>query len=219
MKKILLFLCCVMLATLSEAQGVVTYYDGTPAMEKKLTDVEGTELLYPDWVQGRILTKDGKVFRDQKLKYNQLEDKFYFLGNTGVSMMFTTPVREIVLGDSASGGARVFRNGFPAISKFTPDSYYEVLVSGKNQLLKKDIKNLIETKDYNSPIVKKQILDDVHYYVYNGEKLFQVKKDKEVILEAFKEKAAGINAYLSATKPNLKKEADLKLLVSHINTL
>jgi hypothetical protein len=219
MKKIFIFLGFIGVTQVLKAQAVVTYYDGTPALEKKYTDVEGTELLYPDWIQGQVKTKDGKIFSGQRLKYNQLEDRFYFLSNTGVTMMFVTPVREVALGDSLSSNRRVFRNGFPAVSRFTPETYFEVLVDGKSTLLKKNSKNLVETKDYNSPVTKKQIVNNEQYYLYNGTKVMLMKKDKTAILEAFPEKAIGIEAYLSSKKPNLKKEDELVKMIEYINTL
>ena len=84
------------------------------------------------------------------------------------------------------------------MSRAYPENYCEVLADGMSMIFTK----LIELDSHNSPIVRKQILDDVQYFLYNSEKLIPLKKDKTAFLEAFKEKAAAIDTYLSKAKPN-----------------
>ncbi|MDB5206830.1 MAG: hypothetical protein JWR72_1905 [Flavisolibacter sp.] len=219
MKLIILF-AFVLCTQKSFSQSVVSYYDGTPALEVKHTNVEGTELLYPEWCAGVVKTKDGNALRGLKLKYNQLEDRLYYINSSSVSMMFVTPIKEFAIGDSLLGiKNRVFRNGFPVTGKFKNETYFEVLADGKIILLKKTIKNIIESKDYNSPVTKKQIIDDDQYYLYNDGQMFLVKKDKAAIASVLKSKAPGMEAYIAANKLNLKKEKDLINLVTYCNSL
>jgi hypothetical protein len=202
------------------SQGTISYYDGTPVLEKKRTDVEGTELLYPDWTVGTVTTKEGKTYRGIKLKYNLLEDRLYFLADNGVTMLFNTPVASFTIGDSASmSKAKTFRNGFPATGNLKADAYFEVLASGKITLLKKTGKSIMETKEYNSPVVKKEIMDNVQYFIFSDNMLTPVKKDQSFIVQILKEKIPGIETYLKSTKLNLKKEEDLISLVAYSNTL
>lgn len=204
--------------TVCQAQSVLMYYDGTPVREKKVSDIEGEEDLYPDWMIGRVKTKAGKIYTNVKLKYNLLEDQVYFQNADDVTMMFTTPIKELVFGDSASGITRVFRNGFPALARFTPESFFEILVDGENMLLKKTVKNVVEKREYNSSETKKYIQNDVQYFFYDGEKLLAVKKDKAAFVEGTKDKGSAVESYISASKLNLKKEEDLVKLVKYINT-
>jgi hypothetical protein len=202
------------------SQGTLSFYDGTPALEKKHTDIVGSELLYPTWYSGTVTTKEGKTYKGIQLKYNLLEDRLYFLANNGVTMLFNTPVISFIIGDSASKlKDKTFRNGFPATGNLKSDAYFEILASGKITLLKKMTKSIMETKEYNSPVVKKEIMDNIQYFVFFDNKITAFKKDQSFITETLKDKIPDIETYLKSTKLNLKKEEGLIALIAYANTL
>lgn len=217
-KQFCLLLVCFCSWEFGYSQAALLYNDGTPVTEKKPSDIEGDEFFHPDWQVGHVRTKAGKVYSGVKLKYNQREDQFYFLGANGLTMVFTSPVKEVVFGDSAVGRTNVFRNGFPVVARLSPDSYFEVLVDGKGMLLKKTVKNVVEKREYNSSVVKKQIQNDVQYYFYNGENLLPVKKSKAAFVEGTKDRSAAIERFIADNKLNLRSEDDLVKLVRFINS-
>lgn len=220
MKNILVSFVFVFKIAVCFSQGTVSFYDGTPVLEKKHTDVEGSELLYPNWFFGTVTTKEGKIYKGIQLKYNMLQDRLYFLSDNGVTMSFNTPIVSFTIGDSASKiKDKLFRNGFPVTGNLKPDSYLEVLESGKITLLKKTTKSIMETKDYNSPILKKEILGNVQYFVFSDSKLTSLKKDQSSVIEILRGKIPEIETYIKSAKLNLKKEEGLIALIAYANTL
>lgn len=189
----------------------LSYQDGSPAKEIKLVNVEGSELLYPNWRPGSAKIASGIVYSNINLKYNLYADEVYFLGKDSVSMKFISPVNEFHLEKD------VFKNGYPTIKTFNNLSYYLVMVEGKTTLLKKLTKNIIEVKEFNSSITTKKIMDDKAYFLFVDGKISQVKNDKSAFLEALVDKKETIDKYLKTNKINFKKDEDLIVLINAYN--
>ncbi|GGI28936.1 hypothetical protein GCM10008119_35130 [Pedobacter mendelii] len=191
----------------------LTYQDGSPAKEIKLVNVEGSELLYPNWRLGSAKIASGIVYSNISLKYNLYEDQLYFLGKDSISMKFISPVNEFHLEKD------VFKNGYPPVKTFNNLSYYLVMVEGKATLLKKLIKSIIDVKDFNSSITTKRIMDDKSYFLFINGVINQVKNDKSSFLNLFKDKSSEMESFFRANKTNFKKDEDLINAISYYNTL
>jgi len=211
--KYLVTLAFFILYTFNSYSQYVSYQDGSPAREIKLVNVEGSELLYPDWTKGSIKLASGRVYDEMLLKYNIYEDQLYFQGKENATMKFTSPVVEFRFGSD------VYRNRYPAIKDFNELSYFKVLSEGKATLLKKITKNVIDVKEFNSSITVKKIADDKFYYLYDNGKMLLLKSDKATFLGLVSDKKNEIEAYLKANKINFKKEEDLITLVTAYNKL
>jgi len=211
--KYLVTLAFFILYTFNSYSQYVSYQDGSPAREIKLVNVEGSELLYPDWTKGSIKLASGRVYDEMLLKYNIYEDQLYFQGKDNATMKFTSTVVEFRFGSD------VYRNGYPAIKDFNELSYFKVLSEGKATLLKKITKNVIDVKEFNSSITVKKIADDKIYYLFNNGKMLLLKSDKATFLGLVSDKKSEIEAYLKANKINFKKEEDLIALVTAYNKL
>jgi len=211
--KYLVAIAFLMLYTSKSYSQYVSYQDGSPAREIKLVNVEGSELLYPDWTKGSIKLASGKVYEGMLLKYNVYEDELYFKGKDDVTMKFTSPVVEFRLDSD------IYRNGFPAVKAFSQLSYFKVLAEGKATLLKKMSKNILDVKEFNSSIAVKKIADDKSYYLYINGKMLPLKSDKNTFLGLLSDKQNELESYLKANKINFKKEEDLIDLVVAYNKL
>lgn len=191
----------------------VTYQDGSPAKEIKLINVEGSELLYPDWIRGSVKLANGGLYSDLMLKYNLYEDQLYFLGKDNITMKFASPVFEFYLDKD------LYRNGYPSIKNLTSLSFFHILVDGKVTLLKKISKNIIEVKEFNSATAIKKIVDEKNNYLFLKGSLKPLKTDKASLLDLFFDKKNEVDAYLKANKVNFKKDEDIVTFVKYYNSL
>lgn len=191
----------------------VSYQDGSPAREIKLQNVEGTELLYPDWKKGWVKLLNGNTYSDLMLKYNVYEDALYFLGKDNQAMAFTNPVLEFKL------DKEVFKSGYPALKNLTSRSYYLVLTEGKITLLKKSAKNVLEMKEFNSATSTKKIVDQKNYYLIADGQLRPIKMDKNAFLDVLTDQKENIEAYLKTNKISFKSEEDLIRLITYYNSI
>ncbi|WP_315820808.1 hypothetical protein [Paraflavitalea speifideaquila] len=106
---------------------------GRPVMEFG-ADIQGTAFYSNDWSPGVVQFRDGKIAKGLPLRYNIYNNKVFFQREEK-QLEFTEPVRAFCLGmDSAT--APLFRNGYTPIDKNDAETFYEVLVNGKVQLLK-----------------------------------------------------------------------------------
>ncbi|MFC4211884.1 hypothetical protein ACFOWA_11860 [Pedobacter lithocola] len=191
----------------------LSYQDGSPAKEIKLINVEGTELLYPDWRLGSATVSSGASYTNLLLKYNVFEEVLYFLGKDSVSMKFVNPVKEFHIDKD------VYKNGYPPVKSFNNLSYYLVLAEGKATLLKKISKNIIDVKDFNSSITTKRIMDDKFYFLFINGAISPVKNDKSSFLNVLKDKSSEMESFFKANKTNFKKDEDLIAAAAYYNSL
>lgn len=187
---------------------------GRPVFEKRYTDIKGTPYLFEDWVEGSVKLKSGKAFDGVKLKYDQVADELMFLDQAGKEMLFVEPVVEFTM------DKKTFRIGYPATDGASPESYYEVLVEGKTELLKRTSKKVIEEAAYNAATKVKTIRSNESYYVTASNlSLTKVKKDKKSLLAALPDKSAELEAYVKSNRLDLRQEQDMAKLIAYYNSL
>ena len=217
MKRIILTLTLLIcFFYLNAQQGFQSYADGSPATLIKKTDVEGTELLYENWLPATIKSSNGKEYTNVMVKYNLLEDVPYFLGKRDVTMIFSSPIKEFVIEDKVGDNKRIFRAGFPSYNQFTTSTFFEVLVDGKIKLLKKQGKRITEARAYNSATTVKSIIDDVSYYLHENNQLIAIKRDKKFFLSRPKITEATLTI-LNDKKVNFRDQDTLIEIVKTFN--
>ncbi|TKC03179.1 hypothetical protein [Pedobacter cryotolerans] len=217
MKRIILTLTLLIcFFYLNAQQGFQSYADGSPATLIKKTDVEGTELLYENWLPATIKSSNGKEYTNVMVKYNLLEDVPYFLGKGDVTMIFSSPIKEFVIEDKVGAKKRIFRAGFPSYNQFTTSTFFEVLVDGKIKLLKKQGKRITEARAYNSATTVKSIIDDVSYYLHENNQLIAIKRDKKFFLSRPKITEATLTI-LNDKKVNFRDQDTLIEIVKTFN--
>jgi hypothetical protein len=204
----------------SKAQRGDYYYtsEGLPMHQNNYTDISGSPYVYDKWLPGKATTDKGKVFGGElKMKYNAYDDQLIFVYDTGDQpMLFAEPIKSFEI---LTPQPLTFVNGFPAIDKQTPKTYYQAIALGKVCILKKYIKNITETKGYNTTVIEKKFTDDVAYYIYKDNKITLFKKGKDAVLEATADKSAQIAEYVKANNIGFKKEDDLAKLFNYYNNL
>lgn len=223
MKKIisLCFIIVSLIAFKSMGQGMYMQdVNGRPLLTSVYENVSGSPYLSPEWITGKVIMSDAKTYEGVSLKYDQINDDVIFKGKDGTALA-VDHVKEFKLAPYGEiADSTVFRSGFPAVKSNSAKSFYEVMVDGKSKLLKKTIKTINTSREYNSATVDKTVVATTNYYLVNqaGNIVF-ISKDKKSVLKELPGKEAELNAFIASNKLNLKNDADLVKLVVYYNSL
>lgn len=194
--------------------------NGRPLLTSVYENVTGSPYLHADWLAGTIVLTDAKVYENVSLKYDQINDDVIFKGKDGTALAIDH-VKEFKLAPYGEvTDSTIFRSGFPAVKSNSAKSFYEVMVDGKSKLLKKTIKTINTSREYNSATVDKTVVGTTNYYLVNqsGNIVF-ISKDKKSVLKELPGKEAELNAFIASNKLNLKNDADLVKLIVYYNSL
>lgn len=146
--------------------------------------------------------------------YDQVADELMFRNQKGEAQLFVQPVVAFEL------KKRLFMNGYAPVDATPPTAFYEVLVNGPTQLLKRTSKWVHEEVPYSSATKVRSIIEQQNYYLADREgRLTKLKKDKKSLLQALGDKQAELAQYTKANRLDLKQEQDMAKLVAYYNTL
>ncbi|HEU0110415.1 MAG TPA: hypothetical protein VFQ73_06030, partial [Flavisolibacter sp.] len=142
----------------------------------------------------------------------------YFLQHEQI-MEFAEPVTEfsMKLLKKSDTVTVAYRNNYPAIDKNTQETFYEVLVDGNYQLLRCKAKTIHLYKDEEVPEEKRDYSKELFYALLPGNKMVQLKKDKEFVLKQMPGQAETIKTLAAEHKLKLKNEAQLVELFQLLN--
>lgn len=222
--KNILFLFFIPLAFLNSesfAQGMFMQdVSGRPILSTTYENVSGSPYLSPNWVMGKVVLSNTKVYNNINLKYDEIKDEVIFQGKDGNPMVVDN-VTEFKLGPhDGVTDSTTFRNGFPVYKANKATSFYEVLVDGNTKLLKKTIKIINSSREYNSATVDKNIVESVVYYLVNKKgEINLISKDKKAFLKVLSDKETELNSFISENKLNFKTEGDMTKLTIYYNGL
>jgi len=224
---IILFLPCVLTVAYKQSyaqQPSVNFSansEGLTVNGDLYKDMNGSPYLFDEWVKGNIQLKDGTIYNNLNLKYDQVRELLIFLADDNTSKRFSAPIKAFTLtnADDKNWPRITFRNGFKAIDGGNEKTYYEVLADGNTQLLKRTAKMIVDERAPGSLILSKQISATTKFYISDSNRIIKIKKDKESILEALNNKQSELETYIKNNNLNLKGDADLVKLIEYYNTL
>ena len=192
---------------------------GRPVLTKNYVDVQGSPFLFENWVKATVRFQNGKTYSDVPMKLDIVADKPYFKNPKDEDLLeFIDPVTEFVL-FSSEQGPLIFRNGFKANEGLGKQNFYHVLFDGGTKLLKRKVKKIIETKDFNSASAVRSFEEMTFYYIGKDGLAASIRKDKKNILEVLGNHQAELESYIKEHKLNLKNEDHLIRLFAYYNSL
>jgi hypothetical protein len=177
MKKPLFLVIVLFFGLLTRAQTVgyfVTDLKGEPIANMYSRVTEGSPFFSPEWMKGRAIGMDGKIYDNLTVKLNLLEPGIHFQDEQQRELRMNIPMRELVLADPASGTVFRFRRAGD-ICEGKSSSWYQVLDSGRASLLKLDTRILTEVKPYGSSVTEEHITASVRFFLVSEGKCRQVK--------------------------------------------
>ncbi len=184
-------------------------------------DTRGSAYLFNDWVKGNVQLVDGTIYNNLNLKYDQVRGVLIFLSDDNNSKSFTMPIKAFTLtnAEDKNWPRITFRNGFKPVDGGTLKTYYEVLVDGNTQLLKRTIKKIVDERAPGSLIISKQISANDRYYINDNSRIIKLKKDKKSVLESLKDKQPELEIYINNNNLNVKEDTDLIKVIEYYNSL
>lgn len=154
------------------------------------------------------------------LLFDVYSNKLYFQSNNNI-LEFANPVKEftipvVVKNDTVH---LRYRSNYPAIHKNDKETFYEVMVDGKFQLLKCKAKSIALYKDKDVPEEQRDYSKELLYAFLPNGNMVQVKKDKEYLVKEMPAYGAAVDKICTEEKLKLKNEAQLKALFTALNRL
>lgn len=194
---------------------------GRPLVAGEYVDIQGHPFLFENWTKGIVKFVNGTSVSDLDLKYDLVKDELYFKDpKTEQVMIFSEKISEFKLNNPVkSTDFFYFKNGFTPLDANTAKSFYQLLMDGTAQLIKRYTKEIFEERPYNSATTIRSFKDAELYYVVKNNQLIKIKKDKKQVLAAFADRSAELEAFIKSNGLNLKNESDLIKLIAHYNSL
>lgn len=214
MKIFIILMLFIFFTNISKAQVYLKDIQGTLIKGKSFTDINGSQFLNEEFVNGTVALTNGNEYEGVPLKYSSYGDELFFKNPKDGSLLgFVVPVKSFeLLGQS-------YVNGFPAIDNFTENSYYALIADSKIKLLIKNYKTISEDKSYGSASIEKKFEDNKKYYVFKDGKMMQFKPSRNSLLNIFGDKKAEIDSFLKKEKVNFKSNDDLAKMFKYFNSL
>ncbi|SOD20050.1 hypothetical protein [Pedobacter xixiisoli] len=209
-----LFICIkLLLASLSlNAQflAATEVVSGVPLTSKSSGQTDNTPYLHNETFNGSVKFANQKSSENLALLYDLNADVPLAVDKQGRFLKFNE--LPIEFSYSIPGkGTYTYKRDFPAIDKFAERDFYEVLIVGKIQLLKKTRKSFTESIPYGSAtLVKKAVYADF-YYLFDGKTMTRIKKDTKSLAEKLKE--PNLSHYYKENKNKFATEEDLMIAI------
>lgn len=182
-------------------------------------DVYGSPYVDEEFKEGEILFKDSSIYNGIGMRLNHNNDQIEFHQD---GQILAIPNPEDLI--SVSFGNHHFIYGKYTKGKKISSSFFEVLVSGRTDLLyrresvvKREQLPPTEMSGKNYRDYFRTVED--YYIKREGEPAFLIYKTKKGILKALPDKKSELENYINQNSLKIKKEEDLKALVEYYNTI
>ena len=222
MKKTLLFISFSFSCILSFAQNED---QRSPLIDKvtgniyasQYVDVQGSQFLYDNWLNGMMELKNGVVFNNLQLKFDNYSNKF--IANKGdKGYEITSDIHKVWIYPEISD-TLFFENGFQINSKINAGKFLQVLAEGKITLLKFANKELETYNEYGNANILKRFRETPEYYIYKNGQYETVKLSKKDLEDKLSDKWPAVSAYLSKSGVSGKDEKGWAKAFQYYNAL
>ena len=213
--KLFIVLVIVLVATNVKAQ----FYDANkrPYIAGQYGQVDGSVYLFDKWLPGKIVADNGKVYADLQLKYDIYDKRVLFIYKPeDEPQQFADAIKTFTIN---APQVMNFQNGFPPIDRQNEDSFYQVLVKGKANLLKCYTKKLVASQRVEKISTVGELQNENLFYIYKEGKIKRLSRSKGSFLNLMDDKKAEMTDYFLANKPDLSNDVAVATLVAYYNEL
>lgn len=181
------------------------------------TVIEGSPFFNADWRPAAILLANGTLVNNVPVKMNLLENEVHYLDTAGREMVTTQAVKSVIFRDEGNDTSAVFVNKLALANAVpAPEGWMQLLATGKASLLKRFLKQDIETKAYSSATPERRINTTIQYLLlYNG----RVEKVQSLDDIADLLESAAFSTWTARQRVAKKSEQQLKAAVDYFNSL
>lgn len=198
---------------------MVRFFD--PARARQPEETTGTCYWKEDWSPALLILKDGRRAKIKSVKLNFYTSEVYFQMMDGKEAVAkNTILKSLTFLDTKDTSKIVAHFEVLSLDFKTKDSYYQVLNSGKAQLLK-HTKIVLHKSDYDPLRGKTDMSYDseIEYVIKHEDTFSRLKAlNKSSILPVLRS-SSDIDRWLADNKNKLKNESDVIAFLSYYNTL
>lgn len=193
--------------------------EGQPYVNVKFARVvEGSPFFTDRWNKGYVSTLEGAKLNDIILRLNLVDQQLHYLKD-GKEYVTGQSLNEVLIEDEKTGNLYVFRSGFPGVQYGSSKTFYQTLAEGNILLLKHIRKIITENTPFGSATTQQTIRNLETYYIWKKGAMIKVKKDKQNLLRALKDKSNEIETFINQYQISCKSEDDLLKVVNYYNSL
>lgn len=162
------------------------FVNNNSAKNGRMDHAAGSVFLDGKWNTGYVQLQNGTVVSNLPVRYNVYNDQLYYLKDS-VELVLQDLVPEFGYSYTSETGETKtisFRSGYPAINKNGNNSFYEVVVGGAVNLLKRRFKHLRQ-QGLTTGIISYKIEDTEAWYGYSASKntIVRIKKNAGPLTE------------------------------------
>ncbi|MBI3139668.1 MAG: hypothetical protein HYZ15_13910 [Sphingobacteriales bacterium] len=185
--------------------------------EERVSDVQQL-FLEQQWMPGLVEFRSGRPDMQVPLIFDIHNNTLYYLqGKIIMEFVDTVSSFFLTVPHKSDSLTLLYRSGFTAFQANTTETFYQVLVDGKVQLLKCRAKSILLIRDKDLPEEKRTELKELYFACLPGNKLQMLPLNAERIKASMPEYAAKIATILKKEHIKLKNEAKLTELFVHLN--
>jgi len=201
------------------------FQDGVPRVgikDNHYTDIEGSPYFYSGWAEGQAKLSDGKTYTNLLLKYDEIEGSVSFKYKPeDTEMAFAVPAVEFSFVYITDDNARKahFMNGFAPVHNTDGSSFYQVLSNGNTKLLKRTVKKILKSTEYNATAITRHVEETTTYYLAKDKTPVKINNSNKAVLAALGDKADRLKKYIPDYNIDAKNDDDFAKLIDYYNTL
>lgn len=209
-----------MLLVTSVAKAQTTERITNPQDQPVYNDVSGTPFFLKEWSDGIIRFSSGRVANQFKVKFDCVKN-LVILQFEGSSFTTESKIREFSLFPKGlkKSDSLLFRKGYPATGSATEDTYYQVMLQGKSNLLCLPVKVLSEEPQIASKVIYRRIRDEYEYYLHKDGKMLKLSLLRQEIPALFPDHQEEIKAFIADKQLRFRDATDLITTVQYYNSL
>ncbi len=185
-------------------------------------NIKGNQYVFDKFGLGKVIMSNGLEAIDSNLNFSLLDHRLYFLKDNSLYYVNQSYTSFSLIQKDADNAImeKQFNKGYPAIDQFTPSTFYEVLAKGNNFHFLKYSKAFVkESTPYGSAPIKEYTIDHTFFlYDVAMKQMSLIGSSLSVknLKKALPNYATTIDQYLDQFHLNIKKEADLRMLLEKL---
>jgi len=184
------------------------------------SEVRGNCFWDSEWNPAILILKGGKGFKLHSVKLNFYTNDIHYLDNKGAELVAQSSVKNIVFYDRKD--TTKLKAVFQRLEGFKVkdiDSYAQLLVEGKIQLLKRKEVKLIKNKDTMLDHPDLKFVSDTFYYIEENGNLTRLTTINKSNLFSIIKTTDDDETWLKTNKNKLKNEAEVTAFLTFHNSI
>lgn len=180
--------------------------------------VEGSPYFMDEYQTAQLITVEGTVYKNVKVKINIVDRVVQYLAADGKEMVTDIPVKRLLF-TGPDGGTDIILESFLTALNAPGAGIYQVLDTGKIKLLKKIVINSRDEKKYGNAGITRVFERKETYYAANGSYITKLEKGKAAMLDLFSHQKDTLSAFIDARQLSCRSEQDYRAVFRFCNSL